>query len=386
METLLDTDLYKLTMMQAVWLKQPEAQARYEFINRRLTDRFSEDCLGRIRDRVSNLCNVKLHAEEEAYLRGLGLFRDDFLAYLRTFQLSAGQVEMRLEDGQLRIVIEGPWVETILWEVPLMAIISECYFEFVQTDWDRNVGAYFQRAIEKGRRLTDGGCAFADFGTRRRRSYAAHEAVVCAFNEPSIRCVGTSNVHFARKYGMRPIGTMAHEWIMAYAGLVGVRQANGAALRAWRDVYGDKLNTALTDTYTTDLFLEDFRGELAQAYGAVRQDSGDPLEFVDKMLRFYEEQGINARERQIVFSDGLNVDKALEIQAQVQGRFRAAYGIGTHFTNDFPDARALNMVIKLFAINGCPVAKISDDRGKGSGAPHAVSDALAAIDAALALN
>lgn len=384
MSTLLDTDLYKLTMMQAVWLKQPDAMARYAFINRRPENRFTAACVKLIRERVRELCDAKLTAAELEYLATLKLFRPAFLDYLGGVQLREYDVDIRLDDGQLRIGIVGPWVRTILWEVPLMTIISETYFETVDRNWDNDLEAYRERAVEKGQRLTAAGCAFVEFGTRRRRSYAAQEAVIRAFNQPGVACAGTSNVHFAMKYGMRPIGTMAHEWIMGYAGLVGVAQANVAALTAWCEVYGDQLDTALTDTYTTDLFLENIRGDLARKYGALRHDSECPFAFLEKALRFYEGEGIDPQAKRIVFSDSLNVDLAIRIQQRAAGRIGAAFGIGTHFTNDFPGSRALNMVIKLFAINDCEVAKISDNPAKACGAPKAVNDALKAIAEALA--
>lgn len=381
MKTLLDTDLYKLTMMQAVWLKQPQATARYQFINRRQQDRFNPAFLECMLDEVRELCDTKFTTTELDYLRGLGYFRDDFLENLREFQFCEDDLDINLSDGELSIVIEGKWVDTILWEVPLMAIISEVYFETVDRNWNDDVDAYYERTLAKARRLTEGGCAFVDFGTRRRRSYAMHDAVIRAFNAPGVRCAGTSNVHFAKEFGMRPMGTMAHEWIMGYAGIYGVERANEIALQDWREVFGDALDTALTDTYTTELFLQCFRGELAQAYGAVRQDSGDPFAFIETMLRFYEEQGIDPATKRMIFSDGLDVDQALEIERFVAGRTHAAYGIGTHFTNDFPGSRALNMVIKLFGVNGRPVAKISDGPGKESGDDEAVNKARQAIEA-----
>lgn len=381
-QSLLDNDLYKLTMMQAVWLKQPEAKVRYQFINRRPSNRFTPDCVDRIREETKALCQLRFAKDELEFLRSQPFMRADFVDFLRRFQLDADHVTISESDGQLGIAIEGPWVDTILFEVPLMAIISQCYFETVDRDWNDDTEAYLRKTLEKGRRLSRAGCAFIEFGTRRRRTYGIQDAVVRAFNGPDMTCTGTSNVHFAMKYGMTPVGTMAHEWIMGYGGLVGVADANRAALSAWREVYGDQLGIALTDTYTTDLFMENIRGDLAKNYFGLRHDSECPLTFTDKVLAFYRAEGIDPKEKLLVFSDSLTVDKAIEIEQYVDGTAQTAYGIGTHFTNDFGVSLALNMVIKLFAINGTPVAKISDNTDKASGDDEAVAAALAAIEQA----
>lgn len=379
MKTLLDNDLYKFTMMQAVWLTQPNAQVRYQFINRRNLDEFTPECVDLIQQRVHDLCACKLTAEELAFLGQLDFIKPEFLKFLEGFQLREDDVKIRFEEGQLVLWVEGTWVNTILWEVPLMAIISQSYFEAVDTDWVADLDAYYEKTLIKGQRLTDAKCKYIDFGTRRRRSYETQDAVVRAFNHETVECAGTSNVHFAMKHGMTPVGTMAHEWIMGHAGIYGVEDANQAALRAWRDVYGDNLGVALTDTYTTELFFNDISGELAENYRAVRHDSECPIEFVDKVLGFYEAEGIDAKNKGIVFSDSLSVDKAIEIQNYVAGRTQASYGIGTHFTNHFENSPALNIVIKLYEINGTKVAKISDNPTKASGHPDAVNEALEII-------
>lgn len=379
MNTLLDNDLYKFTMMQAVWLTVPDAEVKYQFINRRASDTFTPECVDLIQERVRSLCSCKLTSEELDFLSGLSFMKPEFLKFLEGFQLKEEQVQITNVEGQLVLWVEGSWVDTILWEVPLMAIISQSYFETIDTDWNGDLDAYYDRTLLKGQRLTEAECQYIDFGTRRRRSYETQDTVVRAFNHESVNCSGTSNVHFAMKYGMTPVGTMAHEWIMGFAGMVGVEKANHHALGAWRDIYGDALGVALTDTYTTDRFLEDISGELAQQYSDLRHDSECPLKFVDKVLGFYEKEGIDTKEKGIVFSDSLSVDKAIEIEKYVAGRTRTNYGIGTHFTNDFENSKALNMVIKLYEVNGTKVAKISDNPGKASGHPDAVKRAMDVI-------
>ncbi len=379
--SLLDNDLYKFTMMQAVWQLQPEAQVQYRFINRRPEDRFSEACAERIRERILALGDLRLQPEEREFLATLPFFQPAFLDHLQQFRLDPNAVTLELKDGQLQLEINGRWQDSILYEVPLMALISQSYFELVDTQWDPDPEAYEAKSREKGLRLSQAACSFMDFGTRRRRSAALHERVVKAFAADDIVCKGSSNVYLAMKYGMQPLGTMAHEWIMGYAGLHGVEQANPKALQAWRDVYGDALGVALTDTYSTELFLEQLRGPLARGYSALRHDSESPYTFAEQVLNFYEEEGIDPASKGIVFSDGLNVDSAIDIQNYLQGRIPASYGIGTHFSNDFDGSRALNMVIKLYRINDRCVAKISDNPGKASGDPRAVAEALAAIQA-----
>lgn len=379
MKTLLDNDLYKFTMMQAVWRKYPTADVRYQFINRRQTDVFTTEAVEMIRQGVTDLAACCLTEAELAFLAELPFIQPDFIEFLRGFQLRAEDVQIDFVDGQLELWVAGTWVNTILWEVPLMAIISETYFEVVDIDWQQDLPAYQARATVKAQRLSEGGCGFFEFGTRRRRSYATQDAVVAGFKAVGGTCGGTSNLHFAMKHGLNPIGTMAHEWIMGHAGLTNVADANVNALETWLEVYQGHLDTALTDTYTTDYFLENIRGRLAREYDVVRHDSECPFEFADKVLAFYAEEGIDAEAKGIVFSDSLNVDKVLQIEQHVAGRTKTWYGIGTHFTNDFDGSHALNIVIKLYEVNGVKVAKISDNPIKASGDPAAVQQSLAAI-------
>ncbi|MGJ8639902.1 MAG: nicotinate phosphoribosyltransferase [Opitutaceae bacterium] len=379
MTTLLDNDLYKFTMMQAVWVKYPETRVRYQFINRRPTDTFTEAAVELIRERIARLADCQLADDELAFLEALPFIRADFIEFLRGFTLRAEDVTVEYDDGQLVLWVDGTWVNTILWEVPLMALISETYFEVVDQEWQNDVEAYAAMTREKGERLTAAGAEFFEFGTRRRRSYDYQDAVVGAFKEVGGTCGGTSNLHFAMKHGLRPIGTMAHEWIMGHAGLGDVETANQTALDAWLDVYGGQLDTALTDTYTTDVFFENISGRLAETYGALRHDSECPFEFADKVLNFYENEAIDAKTKGIVFSDSLNVAKVIEIENHVAERTKTYYGIGTHFTNDFEGSHALNIVIKLYEVDGVKVAKISDNPIKASGDPLAVQRSLAAI-------
>ena len=383
--SLLDNDLYKLTMMQAVWERYRDAKATYEFINRRPSDRLTESFCDRLRDELSLFHKLGFRNDERAWLGNTGLFKTGFLEFLASFQLDPSQINFELsENSGLEIKISGLWLETILWEVPLMALISEIYFEKVRREWDRNLDRYRERSADKGIRLAQAGCRFTDFGTRRRRSSAVHHAVIDALaqlkEEQKGYFLGTSNMYLAREFGIPPIGTMAHEWIMAHAGIYGISGANRKALQIWKEVYGDRLLIALTDTYTTDLFLKEFSGPLAQQYEGVRHDSESPFSFAQKVIGFYRSEGIDPSARKAVFSDSLNVERAIAIQRRVGDRIQPFFGIGTHFTNDFPGSPALNMVIKMSSINGRPVAKISDAPSKASGPRGVIKESLAAIE------
>ena len=256
----LDNDFYKFTMMQAVWLSHPEAQVCYKFINQRETDCFLDEAIARIRSQVAELAEARFTEEEILYLRRLCFFRDDFLDFLSEFMLKAEQVQITSDADVLGVRIEGFWVDTILQEVPLMAIISDSYFACVRTGWNHDLGAYIDKTREKARRLTAAGCRFADFGTGRRRSYQVHDAAIRALKDEGVQCSGTSNLHFAMRYDLVPIGTMAHEWIMGFARIYGAEESNREALQTWREIYGDDLGVALTDTYTTKFFFENIKG------------------------------------------------------------------------------------------------------------------------------
>jgi nicotinate phosphoribosyltransferase len=365
-QSLLDTDLYKLTMQQAVLELYPDAIAEYRFTNRG-NQVIGERTLNRLREELAALSEVKLLTSEIRFLETLDFLKPSYISYLSQYRFDPRQVIATIDDSrQLAITIKGPWRDTILWEVPLMALISEIYFEGSTDD----ISDMLPKAEVKAGRLS-GKCHFADFGTRRRRSGSYHYEIVKQLAWTADTFVGTSNVKLALQQGLKPIGTMAHEWIMGISALEGLRHANRFALHKWKDVYKADLGIALTDTFGTAAFFEDFDLELAKVYDGVRHDSGDPIAFGESVIKYYEFLGIGPKSKTVVFSDGLNVDKALLIQEKFEGRIKTAYGIGTHLTNDF-DTGALNMVIKLRSIDGIPVVKLSDEPGKETGAPDAI--------------
>tara|TARA_Y100000310_G_C20695203_1_gene825188 strand:- start:3673 stop:4851 length:1179 start_codon:yes stop_codon:yes gene_type:complete len=373
-------------MQQAVLDLFPEVVVKYRFTNRgvqRFTDRFLTEL-----DYQIYKCLPELRLTEDEYLwlsNNIPYFKPQFLAYLKNYRFDPSEISHLSLDGEnnLKLEISGSWHSTILWEVVLMALISEIYFRIVETDW--NNSGQEEKAHKKLRRLSENSCIFADFGTRRRRSYKAQDIVNHRFawrpgNDLAYRStyVGTSNVHFARKYNTKPIGTMSHEWIMGNSVLEGLRNANYYALQNWVRVYNTDLGIALTDTYGLDSFFRNFNKRLATLYSGVRQDSGNPFEFIPRVIEHYESHGIDPTHKSIVFSDGLDTDTAIELKRKCEHCINCSFGIGTHFTNDFVDCMGdksspLNMVIKMWECNGIPVVKLGEGGGKVMGDPQAVA-------------
>jgi len=377
-------------MQQAVWRQFPDVQATYRFTNRDKDTLFSRQCVEQFRTSISQFTNLILTNAEREWLHATCPFlTTEYLEYLSSYRFKPEQISVTFVPtadaicGNLEIEVSGPWVETILWEVPLMAALSQCYFHTVVSDW--NYDGQAEQAYKKGRALLEAGCAFSDFGTRRRRSFEAQESVVKALgtaaqDHPESRgdFRGTSNVHLARKYGLTPIGTIAHEWFMGVAALKGYERTHLKAMDLWEAVYPNAMLVALTDTFTTEAFYKDFASDpdRARKWTGLRQDSGDPFKFGPRVKGAYESLGIDPKEKVIVHSDALSVDKAVRLQklADELG-LNASFGIGTFFTNDFKTlssggrekSKALNIVIKLASVDGEPCVKLSDDLTKTTG-------------------
>ncbi len=388
--SLLDSDLYKFTMQQAVLELFPTANVEYRFKNRG-DQRFTPDFLKELNTQIAYMALIYLSDTEYSWIqRNIPFFKPSYVEYLKNYRYNPDEVEVSLDrNNDLVLSIKGPWHSTILWEVPLMALISELYFKMIDTEWNHEAGDVYKKAHAKHSKLRNGGCVFADFGTRRRRSYNTQNEVMRGFmfysDYANPGFIGTSNVHFAMKYGIKPVGTMAHEWFMAISVLESLRQCNYYALQDWVRVYNADLGIALTDTFGTDAFFKNFNMRLAKLYDGVRHDSGDPVEFGEKVIAHYKKLGIDPLSKTIIFSDGLDVNKALKIQRYFDGestdgkgkiysskKIKVAFGIGTHLTNDFDNSPALNMVIKLWSCNGVPVVKLSDTPGKVMGDKDAV--------------
>lgn len=368
-QNLLDTDLYKLTMMQAVLHNYPNAEVEWEFRCRN-----SEDLtpyLAEIRYQFERLSELSLTVDQLAFLERIPFIKPDFIRFLSLFRFNLRYVHTSIEDGQLSIRLRGPWLHVILFEVPLLAIISEVrnryrYREvlleqaaerlYEKIDWLRSEASDDELA----------GFQLADFGTRRRFSYRVQEQAVRILKRdfPG-RFVGTSNLHLAREFDVKPIGTMAHEWLMAHQQL-GPRLIDSqiAALDCWVREYRGQLGIALTDCITMDAFLADFDLYFAKLFDGLRHDSGDPLVWAEKAIAHYEKLGIDPMTKTLVFSDGLDLKKSLRLYRALSGRIHVSFGVGTNLTCDIPGVEPMNIVIKMIACNGQPVAKISDTPGK----------------------
>lgn len=390
--SILDTDLYKLSMQQAVLHHFPDVQASYSFTNRDKKTLFSRDCFDRLQTSVSQFRNIFLTQEEREWLQTIcPYFTTAYLNYLFAYRFKPEQVFITFEPttcnatlGNLSIEIAGPWAETILWEVPLMAVLSQCYFETVAIDWDCN--GQEELAYKKGCSLLEAGCKFSEFGTRRRRSHKTQDILIGALIQAAQdnphsrgRFVGTSNAYFAMKYDLvPPVGTIAHEWLMGVAALNGYQRNHLKAMELWEAVYDGSLLTVLTDTFTTEAFYKDYTSDppRAKKWKTLRQDSGDPFTFGPRAMEIWASLDIDPKEKIILHSDALSVDKAIRLQhLSDDSGYNASFGIGTSFTNDFrsvssggkEECRPLNIVIKLSSVNGKPCIKLSDDLTKTTG-------------------
>lgn len=370
-----DNDLYKFSVMHAIQKLYPWAYVKYEFTNRGGT-KFPENFAERLRQEVQFMSNLKLTKEEKKFVVKRCYFFDPvFIDFLEGYRYNPEEVQItQSEDGELKVTIEGFWYRTVLWEVPLMAIISELYFKMMGIE----PVEVESKAILKANALKEIQADFSEFGTRRRFSFDVHDRVVKMLKENAGQYFkGTSNVYLAMKHDTTPIGTMPHEWFMYHGAMYGYRAANMKALEAWVEVFQGSLGITLTDTYTTDAFIESFSQKQAKLFDGVRWDSGDPLEFIDKVISFYEETRIDPQSKTLVFSDSLNLELVKKIKEYVNGRAHDTYGIGTFLTNDV-GAKALNMVIKLTDVKATPkskyhkAVKLSDTPGKNTGDPKEI--------------
>ncbi|WP_287811016.1 nicotinate phosphoribosyltransferase [Pseudomonas sp.] len=368
-QNLLDTDFYKLTMMQAVLHNYPNAEVEWEFRCRNAED--LTPYLAEIRYQIERLAEISITHDQLAFLERIPFMKPDFIRFLSLFRFNLRYVHTSIEAGQLCIRLRGPWLHVILYEIPLLAIISEVRNRYRYRD------VVLEQATEQLYKKLDwlkaeaspselSGFQLADFGTRRRFSYRVQEEVVHILKRdfPG-RFVGTSNVHLARELEVKPIGTMAHEWFMAHQQL-GPRLIDSqiAALDCWVREYRGLLGIALTDCITMNAFLKDFDLYFAKLFDGLRHDSGDPLAWAEKAIRHYESLGIDPLSKTLIFSDGLTLPKALELYRALHGRIHVSFGIGTNLTCDIPGVEPMNIVIKMTACNGHPVAKISDTPGK----------------------
>lgn len=367
-QSLLDTDLYKFTMMQAVLHQHPAAQVQYRFKCRTPGIPLA-DHLPAISDGIDRLCELRFAPEELEYIRGLRFIKPDFVDFLGLFHLDRKYIDLRASrthPGEIELDITGPWLHTILFEVPLLAIINEVWFRATSTPDVAEGERRLRAKIDRLRASPHAGeYAIADYGTRRRysRDWHAHMLPILQ-RELGAQFVGTSNVGFARHYGMTPLGTMAHEWLQAFQALgPRLRDSQSAALDAWAREYRGDLGIALSDVVGLDAFLRDFDPFFAKLFDGIRHDSGDPFEWGERVIAHLQRMRIDPMTKTLVFSDSLDVDKVQRLHAHFRRRCRLAFGIGTNLTNDLGPT-PLQIVIKMIRCNGQPVAKLSDSPGK----------------------
>ena len=371
--SLLETDMYKFSMGQAIYHQFSEYKTTWSFKCRNTDVHFTDEMVDEIIRQIKLYCKLNFTEEELEYLDGIKWIKGSYVDFLRLWKPRFEDFEIT-KDAECGLAIEtkGTWPNTSMYEIPTLAIVNEVYFR-MNYNYDRLKKSFEDRLNEKIRRVTTGELnlgAFSEFGLRRRLSAEAQEMAVKVLAEhsyPASKFVGTSNVYLAKKFGLTPVGTMAHEWIMCVG--QGNHKHNPAysnwySLDAWVKEYGVLNGTALTDAITTDCFLKDFQLTYATLFSGVRHDSGDPYEWGNKMIAHYEKLGIDARTKTLLFSDNLDFEKASAIHDYFVGKIKVAFGIGTYISND-TDEPPLNIVMKTTACNGMDVAKISDTPGKG---------------------
>ena len=367
--SLLDTDLYKFTMLQTFLHSFPGNQAVYQFLCRNKPGYALADLKNEVETQIDHLCTLHLNETELEYLATKPYFKSDFIDFLRIFRLQRRYIAVETQGADLVIIARGPQIHVMAFEVFVLSIVNEIYFRrFDQRSALHEGRQRLGRKIELLRTLQEEHTypfRMFDFGTRRRFSSEWQAEVVRTFAAelPTI-FKGTSNVYLAKQYGLAAIGTMAHEYLQTFQAVgVQLRNFQKAALEAWVQEYRGDLGIALTDVVGMDAFLADFDLYFAKLFDGLRHDSGDPIEWGEKALSHYEKLRIPALSKRLVFSDGLDLPKALEIWRHFADRVQCGFGIGTHLTNDV-GLTPLNIVMKLVECNGQPVAKLSDSPGK----------------------
>jgi nicotinate phosphoribosyltransferase len=373
--SLLDTDLYKFTMMQVVLHQFPGAQVEYRFKCRNAGAPGVSDLapyVSEIREEIRSLCKLHFQDAELAYLRAMRFIKSDFVDFLGLFHLNEKYVSVNaLPSGEIEVVIEGPWLHTILFEIPVLAIINEVYFRNTQKLADVMEGR--KRLDTKIGQLQGKGLSelkIADYGTRRRFGQAWHEEVlrtlIARVGAGSAgQFAGTSNVLFAMKLGLTPLGTMAHEYLQACQALgPRLRDSQVFGFESWAREYRGDLGIALSDVYGMSAFLNDFDLYFCKLFDGARHDSGDPFAWGERLIEHYRKNRVDPRTKTLIFSDALTVPRTIELYQRFKGRCQLAFGIGTNLTNDL-GYEPLQIVIKMVRCNGQPVAKLSDSPGKG---------------------
>jgi nicotinate phosphoribosyltransferase len=364
--SLLDTDLYKFTMMQAVLHQFPGANVEYRF-KCRSSGVALAPIVNDVNRELDALCTLRFSDDELNYLRNLRYIKSDFVDFLALFHFNRRHIEAKADGDDLSIEIKGPWLHTILFEIPVLAIVNEVYFRNTQAM--PNVAEGRKRLAEKlnlvKHQSPELAFSFADYGTRRRFSHVwQREVLETVKRETASNFVGTSNVFFAKELGLLAVGTMAHEWLQAAQALgPRLRDSQRWAFQKWADEYRGDLGIALSDVAGLKAFVRDFDMYFCKLFDGARHDSGDPIAWGEAIINHYLANRVDPKTKTLVFSDGLSFPRAIELAKHFQGRARTAFGIGTNLTNDL-GYTPLQIVLKMVRCNGQPVAKLSDTPGK----------------------
>ncbi len=372
-KSLLETDLYKFSMGQAIYHNFPSYETIWTFKCRNEDVKFTEEMVSEIKEQIRAYCELRFTEEELAYLGKITWFKKSYIDFLRLWH--PRYEDFIIDDNAncgLNIETTGTWLNTSMYEIPTLAIVNEVYYN-MKYDNEELMDSYREKLKEKIESLSSGKyniSAFSEFGLRRRLCAEAQELAVrelAAADLGESKFVGTSNVYLAKKFGVTPVGTMAHEWIMCVGQgdhAHNPAYSNRYSMKFWVKEYGVQNGIALTDAITTDCFLRDFDLQYATLFSGVRHDSGDPIAWGEKMLDHYKKLGIDATRKTLLFSDSLDFERADRIYSHFRSRVNVAFGIGTYISND-TFAEPLNIVMKTTECNGQDVAKISDDLGKG---------------------
>ncbi len=378
--TLLDTDLYKFTTSYAYIKLFPYAIGTFSFKDRDNTV-YNEAFLAAVKEEIVRLSEIALRQEELEYMvKNCRFLPQLYWEWLSSFRFDPEKIDVSLDsDGHLHIEITDYMYKATLYEVPILAIVSETKNQFYGHKADLDL--VIARLDEKIELSNEHKLAFSEFGTRRRFSFDVQNAVIGRLKEKAQYCTGTSNCYYAMKYRMKMMGTHPHEWFMFHGAQFGYKHANYLALENWVQVYDGDLGTALSDTYTFDAFLSNFSRKQAKLFDGVRCDSGNEFEFIDRLTARYREFGIDTTTKTIIFSNALDFQKAIAIQDYCKGKIRCAFGIGTNLTND-TGYTPMNIVMKL---TQCKMnanqqwrecVKLSDDIGKHIGSDKELNACL----------
>ena len=378
-QSVLDTDLYKFTTSYAYSKLYPRAYGQFRFIDRGKTT-YPQGFAEELKKEIQEMSKLALTKDEASFLyRELPYLPPTYIDFVRGFRFDPEEVKVEQDaEGHLSIIAEGLLYRVTLWETPILALVSELYYKMLGAQPDME---YTERTIiSKARKLAEHGITFSMFGMRRRFSAAIEDRVTELLKEHAAGYLfGTSNVYYAYKHGLRVSGTHPHEWIQFHGAMFGYKMANYMAMEDWINVYDGDLGTVLTDTYTTDVFMRNFSKKHAMLFTSLRHDSGDPLQFTEKVIARYRELRVDPTIKYIIFSDGLDPERAIEIANYCKGRIGASFGIGTNFSNDVGNGvRPMNIVMKLWKCKMTekerwnPCVKLSDVDGKHTGEPEEV--------------